>query len=354
MGFNNIQKLGFTGCLAVCLLIPLSIYPCWGSRPLSMGGAFTGVADDVNAVYWNPAGLAQLDHPGFTSMFATNPDKINYDQYIGYSMPLHLELTPGGLTATVGFAYTYNKDPDYIGYVGDLGGGKYDVWNITNANNDFLHLCGGMFIYEDKVAVGVNLKMMTRSLTLEEWNYDNNTDDWTFIGKADFNDQAYDMDLGILCRFGPKINGVEGSVTMFSVGCLVQNFLRSEFKDFGTRNARNYRPGFAYRPNDDVLLSAEIYDATTEVFDKPQLRFGGEFWIAHHPTTQEKFIALRAGAYHANQQDMKANTYGLGIRVPLTIKDNKKSESVIELDYAVMQWVDAGESTHLISVGVQF
>ena len=28
-----------------------------GSRPLSMGGAFTAGADDANAITWNPAGL---------------------------------------------------------------------------------------------------------------------------------------------------------------------------------------------------------------------------------------------------------------------------------------------------------
>ena len=44
-----------------------------GARAMSMGGAFTAVADDASAVFWNPAGLAQLtdnqiflsgDYPG--------------------------------------------------------------------------------------------------------------------------------------------------------------------------------------------------------------------------------------------------------------------------------------------------
>ncbi len=30
----------------------------YGARPMGMGGAFTAVADDANAPYWNPAGLA--------------------------------------------------------------------------------------------------------------------------------------------------------------------------------------------------------------------------------------------------------------------------------------------------------
>jgi hypothetical protein len=32
-----------------------------GPRPRAMGSAFVGVADDANAVYWNPAGMSQLD-----------------------------------------------------------------------------------------------------------------------------------------------------------------------------------------------------------------------------------------------------------------------------------------------------
>jgi len=32
-----------------------------GTRALSMGGAFVGLADDYSAIYWNPAGMAQFD-----------------------------------------------------------------------------------------------------------------------------------------------------------------------------------------------------------------------------------------------------------------------------------------------------
>jgi hypothetical protein len=47
-----------------------------GARAMSMGGAFTAIADDATAVFWNPAGLAQLtdnqiflsgDYPGVFS-----------------------------------------------------------------------------------------------------------------------------------------------------------------------------------------------------------------------------------------------------------------------------------------------
>jgi len=37
-----------------------------GARALSMGGAFSAIADDATAVSWNPAGLAQLEKPEFS------------------------------------------------------------------------------------------------------------------------------------------------------------------------------------------------------------------------------------------------------------------------------------------------
>src|SRR5207302_10246043 len=39
-----------------------------GARPAAMGEAFTGVADDIHAIYWNPAGLATLRSPELTGM----------------------------------------------------------------------------------------------------------------------------------------------------------------------------------------------------------------------------------------------------------------------------------------------
>ena len=41
-----------------------------GTRPLSMGGAFIAVADDANAITWNPANLPGLRRTEFTSTYA--------------------------------------------------------------------------------------------------------------------------------------------------------------------------------------------------------------------------------------------------------------------------------------------
>lgn len=38
-----------------------------GARALSMGGAYTGIASDYSAMYWNPAGLAQMQYSEFSA-----------------------------------------------------------------------------------------------------------------------------------------------------------------------------------------------------------------------------------------------------------------------------------------------
>jgi len=39
------------------------------TRPVAMGGAFVGLADDVSAAFWNPAGLIQTEKKELTTMY---------------------------------------------------------------------------------------------------------------------------------------------------------------------------------------------------------------------------------------------------------------------------------------------
>jgi hypothetical protein len=58
----------------------------FGGRPVSMGGAFVGLADDINAVYWNPAGLAQIHRPQLCFMHLVWFCDISYE-YFAYAKP---------------------------------------------------------------------------------------------------------------------------------------------------------------------------------------------------------------------------------------------------------------------------
>lgn len=44
----------------------------FGLKATAMGGAFVSVADDISALYWNPAGLAQIDDTGISATIMHN------------------------------------------------------------------------------------------------------------------------------------------------------------------------------------------------------------------------------------------------------------------------------------------
>jgi hypothetical protein len=64
-----------------------------GGRPLGMGGAFTAVANDVTAAYYNPAGLAHLNYPQISLMHDERfGDLINYD-YAAVGIPFGSDMS---------------------------------------------------------------------------------------------------------------------------------------------------------------------------------------------------------------------------------------------------------------------
>ena len=54
-----------------------------GAKALSMGSAFTAIADNVTASYWNPAGLANIDCFELGSMYSANMGLDREYNYIG-------------------------------------------------------------------------------------------------------------------------------------------------------------------------------------------------------------------------------------------------------------------------------
>ena len=53
-----------------------------GARAVSMGGAFTALADDASAIYWNPAGLTLLPKSEFSIMANTAPTRFSFKTLI--------------------------------------------------------------------------------------------------------------------------------------------------------------------------------------------------------------------------------------------------------------------------------
>ena len=55
----------------------------FGARPVGMGFAFVGLADDENAAYWNPAGLIQMESYGVAFTHANQLQLVPYNFFAG-------------------------------------------------------------------------------------------------------------------------------------------------------------------------------------------------------------------------------------------------------------------------------
>jgi len=66
----------------------------YGARPMGMGGAFVALADDANAVLWNPAGLVRLESSQLTGMYARQMGLIPYG-FIGFAQPVSYRSSLG-------------------------------------------------------------------------------------------------------------------------------------------------------------------------------------------------------------------------------------------------------------------
>ncbi len=67
----------------------------YGTRPMGMGGAFTAIADDANAAYWNPAGFAL--NPGvdiYGSLLLNNRNQKIGDNLAALKMCYETEVNP--------------------------------------------------------------------------------------------------------------------------------------------------------------------------------------------------------------------------------------------------------------------
>jgi len=79
-----------------------------GARALGMGGAFAAVADDANALWWNPAGIARSAYSEATLSDTLYLDNVG-TQYVGYIRP-----TPQA-HGTLGASLTYLSVPGVQG-----------------------------------------------------------------------------------------------------------------------------------------------------------------------------------------------------------------------------------------------
>jgi len=159
------------------------------ARALGMGGAYVGLADEVSAGYWNPAGLHGLSYPEIGYMHVERfAGAVSFD-YGGVAMPVTARSTVGvsvfrsGVNDIVNTLAAWNPDrgqplPDYESRITRFSAADWALFvSYSRAVGE-------------RLSVGVNFKGIHRSI-------------------GDFaNAWGYSMDVAARYRAGPYRLGV--------------------------------------------------------------------------------------------------------------------------------------------------
>lgn len=293
-----------------------------------MGGAFIGVADDANAVYWNPAGLVQIEDIQLTyTPTLYDRDTINYDDFVSAVSPLRFSGQDWG---SLGISFINS------GYK-ETGGQIIDRWTwLSYAKKLPLNL-----------SLGVNLRHQNYKWKVNRGYYIVGT---SIIGPVEDSDSALGVDAAFFWKW-----------QKFSLGVLWQDLNEPEYSLFGDRirlqSINNLRPGMAYRPDHKTTLSAELYDVTSQsATENYDLRMGIERWF--DLPLKGTALALRAGGYNINvsEKSSRAVTGGLGWKLGQeALGECAEWPMTLDIDYTVMYWTDTpsgGDFTHLLGFKV--
>jgi len=272
-------------------------YGYWGAKPLAMGGAFAAVADDINAIQWNPAGLTifnQRKQAGFgvnyerqeyllgdypfrnPELTEVQPDESNFGgEYFSENKPAydpdqkiandwwHFAIVDGYTTQviTAGLAFTGKNFPNQTFKEG------------TDYEAD-VAIAGG---FADILSLGVNGKYVQVSKNTETTTSSNG---------------EFDMD------FGARIN----AIGIIGIGLVGRNIFGNDQPMIVRREVALGVAGF-------ILDYAVVSVEATKVFDVTDVpgsfnfSGGAEGIIA-------KVVSLRGG-FHWDQVD-NARLYSAG------------------------------------------
>lgn len=264
-----------------------------GARACAMGEAFTGIADDCSAVYWNPAGIAQMQDLEFNFMHNDWFQGIRYE-FISTVLPLEEEMGAIGLSGIV------LKTDDIVGR--DTDG------NLTSnfeAKDSVLSLSFGQ-MWTERLMWGVTIKQVNLKIENDK------TDELAF-------------DLGGLYKFEDR---------EITIGAVIQNIgSRMKFIEKDERLPSTFRLGVSYKlPQRNILLALDIGKAVSSDI---KFNLGAEYSLS-------PILKLRGGYNSTNDAD-NGWTAGVGFK----IKD------ILELDYAYVPYGELGDSQR-ISITTKF
>lgn len=291
-----------------------------GARAAGMANAFSALADDITAVYWNPAGLTQLQMKELSVSY--NAYFVDTSaQFIGYGQ----KLGPGHLGASLNMLSV--KDIEKRSVTGgdantpDLGTFKTQDMAGSLAYAHQLDLSG------HNLSLGAALKYISSDLgdtTGVGLSYGNVT------AKAD----TFALDLGALMPLGQpdsfKGGSLQASLAVLNLGGELK------FKDEGDPLPLDIKPGLAWKGKLNNRPLNAVLDSDILVNDSLTLvNLGFEYWFIEQ-------MAFRTG--YQLKEDNPAPGFALGLGFKHTN---------LSVDYAFVPFGNLGD-THRVSLGYRF
>ena len=294
----------------------------FGGRALCMGGAGVAVTGDVNASYWNPAGLMRMTYPEIGLMHEQRFGGLLSYNYGGVAWPFGPKYTLALSVTRTGV----DDIPDTRNALIDLNGnGQLDpnerldpskVRSFSSA--DWVAYLTYAFRSNDRLALGVNLKLVARDL-------------------LDESAMGVGFDIGAQYRatdalsFGATVQDITTTIMAWSTG---RNELVSPTLKLGAGYALDVLGGTITPALDfDIMFENRRFASAFNVGSvSVNPRAGLEY-------RYQNVFALRGG--YSDTQDL---TFGAGIHLPK-----------LYLDYAYGQndlFSDFKDASHRISLRV--
>jgi len=206
-----------------------------GARPIGMGNAYTALADDVNAIYYNPAGLAQLDECQFTSGYGKlywglDDGSSLGSGFIGYAHPLYQWGTLGAGWLNFGLQGLYQENSFMFSY-----GRTVTKRLLAGLNFKLLYKKYGKNLY-------------TENALIDSGPSTSGERDPVF--SKGYSKTGFSADLGLLYRFNREYS--------FGLALTDVNQPNMDLKDSSSRVPIGIKSGFLY--NSDFLTFA--FDTT--------------------------------------------------------------------------------------------
>ncbi|MEK7274414.1 MAG: PorV/PorQ family protein [Candidatus Desantisbacteria bacterium] len=268
-----------------------------GVRPTAMGEAFCGVADDINAICWNPAGIAWLNKKEISLGHDNYYQNIRYESISGI-YPVEDILSCVGLNVAI------LRAGEIIGM--DNKGNK-----IANpdAGDSLITLSFAQVMDEDmRLGIGVGIKWIHQKI-------------------------AEEKSSGMACDAGILYKGSYKNCP-YTLGAVVQNigekmkFVREKYD-----LPLNFKIGASKKMWNNKILCA--IDINKSGKDKMYANIGSEYSVTDN-------LILRIGINGRNNVDMGISS-GLGVRIGDRLR----------LDYSYSGYGKLGNVSK-VSVGIGF